>query len=226
MLNNKTIAVVVPAFNEESQIGMVIESMPSFVDRIIIANDLSNDKTASVVLGYIDSDKTVNTSLTNKLAREFDRNRYNYAEEVLYEQSKEEVKLFNPLEIANTNRETDRVILINHTANGGVGAAIASGYKWCKDHDIHCTAVMAGDGQMDPGELESICLPVINEGVDYVIRSNQLREGAISRETALEKTNAGNQPRWDSIMWYCNTIGIDFNSTIKTINKIDSLYEK
>lgn len=173
MLNNKTIAVVVPAYNEESQIGMVIESMPSFVDRIIIVNDLSNDKTASVVLGYIDSDKTVNTSLTNKLAREFDRNRYNYAEEVLYEQSKKEVKLFNPSEIANTNRETDRIILINHTANGGVGAAIASGYKWCKDHDIDCTAVMAGDGQMDPGELESICLPVINEGVDYV-KGNRL----------------------------------------------------
>lgn len=57
-------------------------------------------------------------------------------------------------------------------------------------------------------------------------RSNQLREAVISRETALEQTNAENQPRWDSIMWYCNTIGIEFNTTIKTINKIDSLYEK
>ena len=39
MLNNKTIAVVVPAFNEEKQIGIVIETMPDFVDRIIIIND-------------------------------------------------------------------------------------------------------------------------------------------------------------------------------------------
>ena len=57
--------------------------------------------------------------------------------------------------------------------NGGVGAAIASGYKWCKDHDIDCTAVMAGDGQMDPNELMSICLPVIEEGIDYV-KGNRL----------------------------------------------------
>ena len=43
MLNNKTVAVVVPAYNEESQIGLVIESMPDFVDRIIIVNDCSKD---------------------------------------------------------------------------------------------------------------------------------------------------------------------------------------
>ncbi len=28
------------------------------------------------------------------------------------------------------------------------GAAISSGYKWCLDHQIDCTAVMAGDGQI------------------------------------------------------------------------------
>ena len=39
MINNKTIAVVVPCFNEESQIEMVIENMPDFVDRIIVVND-------------------------------------------------------------------------------------------------------------------------------------------------------------------------------------------
>jgi glycosyltransferase involved in cell wall biosynthesis len=35
MLNKKTIAVVVPAYNEEKQIKMVLESMPDFVDRIL-----------------------------------------------------------------------------------------------------------------------------------------------------------------------------------------------
>jgi hypothetical protein len=33
MLKNKTIAVVVPAYNEESQINMGIDTMPEFVDR-------------------------------------------------------------------------------------------------------------------------------------------------------------------------------------------------
>ncbi len=57
--------------------------------------------------------------------------------------------------------------------NSGVGAAIARGYKWAKDHGIDCTAVMAGDGQMDPAELESICKPVIEENIDYV-KGNRL----------------------------------------------------
>ena len=39
MLQDKTVAVVVPAYNEEKQIGMVIETMPEFVDRIIVVNE-------------------------------------------------------------------------------------------------------------------------------------------------------------------------------------------
>lgn len=34
MLNNKIIAVIVPAFNEEKQIGFVIETMPEFMDSV------------------------------------------------------------------------------------------------------------------------------------------------------------------------------------------------
>src|ERR1017187_7000474 len=173
MLNNKTIAVVVPAFNEESQIAMVIETMPAFVDRIIIVNDLSKDRTAEIVSLFIEKDSSENRTLHNKLNKQFNKTIHNRAEEVLHQQSKEEVKLFNPSEIHNKSPETDRIILINHTVNGGVGASIASGYKWCKDHDIDCTAVMAGDGQMDPAELESICKPVIDENIDYV-KGNRL----------------------------------------------------
>jgi hypothetical protein len=36
MLKDKSIAVVLPAYNEESQIGHVIEIMPVFVDRIMV----------------------------------------------------------------------------------------------------------------------------------------------------------------------------------------------
>ncbi|MCG3164367.1 MAG: Amidophosphoribosyltransferase [Bacteroidia bacterium] len=55
-------------------------------------------------------------------------------------------------------------------------------------------------------------------------RSNQIREGSLTRKKALEKTITENQPRWDSVQWYCNTINVDFESTIKTINKIKTLY--
>jgi len=45
----KTVAVVVPAHNEEGLIGRVIETMPGCVDKIIVANDCSTDGTADIV---------------------------------------------------------------------------------------------------------------------------------------------------------------------------------
>ena len=36
MLHSRTVAVVVPAYNEEPQIGGVIQRMPDFVDRIVV----------------------------------------------------------------------------------------------------------------------------------------------------------------------------------------------
>ena len=53
MLYDKTVAVVVPTYNEEKQIGQVLDTMPDFVDRIIVVNDCSQDNTAAIVLDYI-----------------------------------------------------------------------------------------------------------------------------------------------------------------------------
>lgn len=173
MLHGKKIAVVVPAYNEETQIGMVIESMPNFVDRIIIVNDKSKDKTAEVVLDYISKDTTQKIEI-KRFPNPVVPTIYNEADQVVEQMNKEEIKYYKKQEIVNTNKETDRIILINHLENGGVGAGISSGYKWCKDHEIDCIAVMAGDGQMDPNELEDICTPVILEDIDYV-KGNRLR---------------------------------------------------
>jgi glycosyltransferase involved in cell wall biosynthesis len=49
MYKDNTIAVVVPAYNEEHQISKVVDTMPDYVDWIIIVNDCSKDKTAEVV---------------------------------------------------------------------------------------------------------------------------------------------------------------------------------
>jgi len=174
MLANKTIAVVVPAYNEEQQIGRVIETMPDFVDRIIIVNDFSKDKTAKVVLEYIEKDKGNHEFIElPSILDKIELSDYNHADFVIQERSKEEIKYYTPSKVMNADEDNERVILINQLENGGVGAAIARGYKWAKDHGIDCTAVMAGDGQMDPAELESICAPVIDEGIDYV-KGNRL----------------------------------------------------
>lgn len=172
MLDSKTIAVVVPAYNEEKQIGKVIESMPAFVDRIIIVNDNSSDGTANIVKQYINDPKH-NPRDFDINPQEIEREFYNEADIVFQQMSKEEVKFFVANEIVNTDPRKDRIILINNLKNGGVGAGIARGYKWCKDNNIYCTCVMAGDGQMDPSELLRICTPVIYEDVDYV-KGNRL----------------------------------------------------
>ncbi len=55
-------------------------------------------------------------------------------------------------------------------------------------------------------------------------RSNQIREGIISREKALRLANEDNQPRYESIWWYCDTIGIDPRGTLHAIHSIPKLY--
>ncbi|MBE7434429.1 MAG: hypothetical protein HS100_10965 [Anaerolineales bacterium] len=56
-------------------------------------------------------------------------------------------------------------------------------------------------------------------------RSNQIREGMLTREEALGKIETDNQPRYESIQWYCDIIGIDFDTTLQKINLAPKLYQ-
>jgi glycosyltransferase involved in cell wall biosynthesis len=127
VFENKSVCVVVPAHNESTQIGMVIETMPDYVDHIVIVDDKSTDDTAEIAGRYIK----------------------------------------NRLETGM------RIVLIQHEKNQGVGGAIATGYKWARDHDIDVTAVMAGDGQMDPADLAHVIGPVAAGRADYT-KGNRL----------------------------------------------------
>ena len=55
-------------------------------------------------------------------------------------------------------------------------------------------------------------------------RSNQIREGFITREEALRKVYAENIPRYEGIQWYLDAIGIDFKDAINVINSIPKIY--
>jgi glycosyltransferase involved in cell wall biosynthesis len=59
MLNSKIVAVVVPTYNEEKQIRQVLETMPDFVDCIIVVNDCSTDNTAVILLKIIPTNNTL-----------------------------------------------------------------------------------------------------------------------------------------------------------------------
>jgi len=126
MYLEKTIAVVVPAYNEEKLIGQTITTIPEFVDRVIVVNDASVDNTASIVT-----------------------------------------------EISKKNGKID---YIEHKVNQGVGGAIVTGYKKAVESALDVTVVMAGDGQMDPRDLEHIVEPEAKGLVDYT-KGNRLFQG-------------------------------------------------
>ncbi len=52
MYKGRQVCVVVPAHNEESQIGKVITTMPEYIDKIVIVDDFSIDKTVKTVKQY------------------------------------------------------------------------------------------------------------------------------------------------------------------------------
>lgn len=57
-------------------------------------------------------------------------------------------------------------------------------------------------------------------------RSNQVREGELTREQALKFIEEENAPCPDNIRWYLQSIGFDFSATIHRINSIPRLHEK
>lgn len=57
-------------------------------------------------------------------------------------------------------------------------------------------------------------------------KSNQIREGMLDREQALQEVYESNRVRPESFIWYCDTIGIDPVSALKAINKKMPLYER
>src|SRR5437667_11428294 len=70
-----------------------------------------------------------------------------------------------------------RVEVIVHERNRGVGAAIVTGYKRALAERMDATAVMAGDNQMDPDELEGLASPIVRDELDYA-KANRLFTGS------------------------------------------------
>lgn len=55
-------------------------------------------------------------------------------------------------------------------------------------------------------------------------RSNQIREGVLSRAEGMRLIEEENRPRYPSLKWYTEIVGLDFAATIDRINSIPKLY--
>lgn len=91
-----------------------------------------------------------------------------------------------------------RVRLVRHAVNRGVGAAIATGYRMARADGADVIAVMAGDDQMDPDDLEHVVRPVAEGTADYVkgdrIHHPQARAMPLARRAGTQAL--GYLTRW------------------------------
>jgi len=55
MFEGKSVAVVVPCYNEETQIERVLRTMPALVDRVVVVDDRSQDRTVEIARAYADA---------------------------------------------------------------------------------------------------------------------------------------------------------------------------
>ncbi|MGB3414213.1 MAG: hypothetical protein WBA28_05805 [Microbacteriaceae bacterium] len=56
-------------------------------------------------------------------------------------------------------------------------------------------------------------------------RSNQIREGQLTRDEALRLVQEENRPRYESLKWYFDLLGIDFKQAIQAVNNQPKLYQ-
>jgi glycosyltransferase involved in cell wall biosynthesis len=124
MLEDRRVAVVVPAHDEEKLVATTLAGIPAFVDRIYVVDDGSRDATVERARGVGD----------------------------------------------------ERVEVLAHDRNRGVGAAIVTGYKRALAEGMDVACVMAADNQMDPADLELLAGPVARGELDYA-KANRLVSG-------------------------------------------------
>jgi len=75
--------------------------------------------------------------------------------------------------IQEFSARTNKIILINHDKNKGLGQSLIDGYLKSLELGMDNTAVMAGDAQMDPRDLPNVISPVADGEVDY-LKGNRL----------------------------------------------------
>jgi glucosamine--fructose-6-phosphate aminotransferase (isomerizing) len=103
-----------------------------------------------------------------------------------------------------------------------VNETLLNNYDWEKSIDTS-TTWRIGDGTAAFYNYVYYTIAGFTEHDTF--RSNQIREGQLTRDKALELVNDENQPRYQNIRWYLDTLGLDFESVIKTVNSIPKLYK-
>ena len=70
-------------------------------------------------------------------------------------------------ELVKKHSKDERVQVLFHETNQGVGGAVVTGYKAALADNIDVVVKVDGDGQMDPGLILTIAKPVLEGNADY-----------------------------------------------------------
>lgn len=103
-----------------------------------------------------------------------------------------------------------------------INALIQYEYKWETAIDTKSTWRI-GDGTAS--FYNYIYFTVAGFSENDTFRSNQIREGMITREQAIRLLEEDNKPRYETLRWYLEIVGLDFAEVIRRINEIPKLYE-
>jgi dolichol-phosphate mannosyltransferase len=119
------IVVVIPAYRVEREIKSVLSAMPDTIRHIIVVNDASPDRTATVV--------------------------------------------------REAAKKDNRIILLNHEHNQGVGGAMITGFKKALELGAQIVVKIDGDGQMGLDHIPALLDPLILGQADYT-KGNRFRD--------------------------------------------------
>ena len=103
-----------------------------------------------------------------------------------------------------------------------VNSTLINDYNWETAIDTK-TTWRIGDGTA--GFYNYVYYTVAGFTEHDTFRSNQIREGQLSREIALQMVKDENRPRYQNIRWYLDTLDLNFTEVIKIVNSIPKLYK-
>lgn len=84
-------------------------------------------------------------------------------------------------DVAQAADEFGRVTFVTHELNLGLGQSLIDGYRTAESMGCDVVAVMAGDAQMSPADLEAVINPIVENRADYVKGNRLLRPEVVDR---------------------------------------------
>lgn len=105
---------------------------------------------------------------------------------------------------------------------GEIERVLREQYDWEPDRAYGGNQWRMGDGQTAFTNYIYHAVAGFSEFDQF--RSNQVREGLLTRERALELARADNRPKFATLQYFAQVIGINLEETLREINAIPKLY--